>query len=204
MSHPELDVSFPVVATKNYKAGNIHEMDLIEKQTYYVLNEKDLFYLLFDSRTKIKGYAPKNYLMRQKPLTAYSAVCIYDFTATSDKEMSCLEGDKVIVVAKCNSGYVLCKNITRVVPNGKVPLQYLSIEGDIENLMNLDDYRNRTSSSGDTTNTRTSTSNIRSRSNTGPLNHDEEDKILEKISTSKARSSSVSKMLQLLSPPKEY
>ena len=200
-SIPEIDYSFPVVALKDYKPGSSHELGLVEKELLYVLEDKDLFYLCYSPTTKEQGYVPKNYLQRQKPMSVVPGRCVSDFIPTNDNEMVCKDGDRIIAIARYDEHYLLCKNMSRVCNSGRVPMFSIHLDDSIDLLPSIDEYRNRNSQAE-------VKRESRSRSNTGPslapMNTSKEEKILEKLAMPRPRSSSASRLLQLLSPPKEY
>eukprot|EP00834_Sanchytrium_tribonematis_P002785 NODE_93_length_21530_cov_0.700387.p12 type:complete len:215 gc:universal NODE_93_length_21530_cov_0.700387:5416-6060(+) len=198
----ENDFLFSVVAVRNYAPSSPMELSLEEKQVLHVLEDRDLFYFCYSPTTKQKGFVPKNYLQKKKPLTVIAGHCIVDFMPSSELEMLCKEGDRILAVAKCDSDYLLCKNLTRVSNSGRVPRLYLNLEGDPDNLLPVDEYRDRSSSTN-----YDSPIQSRSRSNTNPSlskpASEREVKSLERL-INRPRATSVGKMLQLLSPPKDY
>ncbi len=187
---------FSVSSVKKYTPGNAQELELIEGELLHVIEDKDLFYLCFQPSTNKRGFVPKNYTKVLKPLAVVTGVVKVDYVA-NEGEIQLEEGDKVIITARINDNQVFGKKMARDSQTGFLRLNALYIEGDIDSLATYEEYLTRCVCLAPST----SIESTRGISNSKPIS-DKDEKILEKLTKTRARSSSFKAIQQFIAQPK--
>ena len=133
---------YSVKAVKDYAPEHELEIYLFEGEIYYVSEETDKFLYIHSRGNTASGYAPSNYLKRQAPVSSLIGYCIKDYEAEHDEEMSVADKEKLIIVATQNE-YAYCTKVDCTNGKdlvGKVPLEFVYVEGDLMQLPTLSDY----------------------------------------------------------------
>ena len=148
---------YTVKAVRDYVPLNEHEIELKENEIYHVSEERDYYLYVHSQNTvllspsqpqeaKLAGYAPKNFLTKQKPLISLLGFTINDYKAANLEELTTFTLDKLLIVAY-EGDFMYCKKVNGIGKNanisGKVPSSSIFIEGDISLLPELSEYRAR-------------------------------------------------------------
>ena len=188
---------FSVTCIKKYTPSNVQELEMSENDLLHVIEDKDLFYLALSTKSKKKGFIPKNYTAVQKPLTVLSAT-VKESYAELPTEMKCESGDRIILLAKLDNGFCYCKKMSRDLVLGVIRTDLLFVEGDTSKLPSFPEYQQRTTPIAEIAEPLAERSTTLSK----PVSENDE-KVLDKIrSTSRPRSQSFKSIQQFISPPK--
>ena len=190
---------FSVICSKSYTPGSAQELEMEENEILHVIEDKDLFYVVYSPRLKKKGFVPKNYTKVQKALNVLPGTIKNEYKfVPGHQELQCEAGERVIVLCVFDNTHLYCKKMSRELVLGTVPIDLVFVDGEISTLPTLFEYQSRTTPII----VPEIVEPIATTHTTSKPASEEDQKIMEKLKTSRPRSSSMKVLQQFISPPK--
>lgn len=196
---------FSVVVTRQYDAGNVHELSVKVSDLLHVIEDTDAFYYCFNPENQQEGFIPKNYAEKQKPFSFI--FCRVKKDAVTAEGIYIYQEERLVLLAKYDSDLVVYKKSGEDSQNGKIDLIFLELEGDLSSLPTYSDYVARKSlyKSGNHGRTRTPKDSLKKPTSESQTLRErklkDEDKVLEKLMT---RKKSTRKIQQLFKSQPQY
>ena len=184
-SNPKINVEYlySVRAIRDYTPQNELEFELFENEIYYVSEDKGNFLYIHTRDNSAFGFAPTNFLKRQKPIVSLIGFSFKGYQATAEDELTVTANAKLVISA-IEDDYVYCKlfGVDKLITaEGKLPLKIVYIEGNTAILPKISDYLTPKISIS-------RTSSQKSVSLPSPINADEE-KVMSKLIAQQQRKS---------------